>query len=36
VATLLFVPAVFCLVHERSTKTASAPVTHLPAEATPA
>jgi multidrug efflux pump subunit AcrB len=36
VATLLFVPAVFCLVHERSPKTASAPVTHLPAEATPA
>jgi multidrug efflux pump subunit AcrB len=36
VATLLFVPAVFRLVHERKPNTASAPAPRFPAEATPA
>jgi multidrug efflux pump subunit AcrB len=36
VATLLFVPAVFRLVHERKPKTASAAAPHISAEATPA
>ncbi len=36
VATLLFVPAVFRLVHERKPKTASASAPHASAEATPA
>ena len=36
VATLLFVPAVFRLVHERKPKTASASAPHVSAEATPA
>ena len=36
VATLLFVPAVFRLVHERKPRTASASAPNVPAEATPA
>jgi multidrug efflux pump subunit AcrB len=35
VATLLFVPAVFRLVHERKPRRASEPATNLPVEATP-
>jgi len=35
VATLLFVPAVFRLVHERKPKAASEPARSLPAEASP-
>jgi len=35
IATLLFVPAVFRLVHERRTKRASEPTPHLSAEAQP-
>jgi len=36
VATLLFVPAVFRLVHERKPSRAREPAPHFPAEATPA
>ena len=36
VATLLFVPAVFRLVHERKPSRATEPAPHFPTEATPA
>ena len=36
VATLLFVPAVFRLVHERKPRRATEPAPHFPTEATPA
>jgi multidrug efflux pump subunit AcrB len=35
VATLLFVPAVFRIVHERKASRASEPAPHLPVEASP-